>query len=634
MTPKDVAVNPLKSDKRPPAFRDERGMALLLTLLLLTVMSAVVLGMIFSVGSELMVNGYYNNYRGSFYAADSGLNIARQQMVNQIMAAVPGTFPTYPTQPIPSGTDASVQSSILSTYGSGTTSLNSGDAAQSWEGKFQIMNTSTCPTNLAIASGSPTVTAMNNNNNPATPSAYQYIYNYNICSQGAATESQQTTVSETGSIIFNVSASSSPNTISFAAFGGFIDQYPPCLGPLVPGTMTGPMFTNGAWQFMTGGSYIFTDPVSQANADADYWFQSKCFQSPTSSYKYKGQTISPNFQAGLNLSQPKAALPANDFNQKWAVLNGIGTETTNPANSDLNAHLMNISGTPYPTSGTTSGVYLPYTSANGTNTFTGGGIYVEGNAQAQLSTGTDASGNPTQVYTITQGSTTTVVTTNSTANITTVQSGGNNLTISGVPENHNSSPPQAATMLYVDGNITGLSGPGEGQPAIQDGTQLTITANNDVTFTGDVLYKSEPVTTTQNQIPGTPVDTLIPGNDHNQVLGVFTATGNIDLNNTQSDRNIQVDGSLAAISQNGTGGFLDTGASINVFNNVGGQIQNSIYGAAINTENVYFDRRFTSKAGFAPPWFPSTTITQGGSAPSNVTYSVQRIQWLDQTTAH
>jgi hypothetical protein len=629
MALKYAGVDPLTKDEKALSGRNERGMALLLTLLLLALMSAVVLGMVFSVGSELMVNGYYQNYRGSFYAADSGLNIARQQMVNQVMAAIPGTFPTYPTQPIPSGTDTKVQNSILATYGSGYTSLNSGDAAQSWGGKFEITNTSTtCPTNLALAPSSPTVTAWDKNNNP---SAYQYIYNYNICAQGTATGAQQTVVSEAGSIIFNVSASSNPNSISFAAFGGFVDQYPPCFGPLVPGTMTGPMFTNGAWQFMPGGSYIFTDPVGQANADFDFWYGSNCIQSPTSSYKYRGQTISPTFQAGFNLGQPKAPLPPNDFSQEWAVLDGRGTETTSPANSDLNAHLLDISGTPYPTAGATSGVYLGYTSSNGTNTMTGGGIYVQGDATTQLSIGTDSSGNPTQIYTITQGSTTTTVTTDATANTTTVQSGNTTQTISGVPMNYNSSPPQPATMLYVNGNAT-LSGPGEGQPAIQDGTQLTITAQNNVTFTGDVLYKTEPVTTTQNQIPGTPVDTLIQGNDHNQVLGVFTANGNINLNNQQSDGNIEVDGSLAAISQSGTGGFLNTGAPINVFNNVGGQIQNSIYGAAINTENVYFDRRFTSRLGFAPPWFPSTTISLGGPSSTNTTYSIQRVQWLDQTS--
>ncbi len=196
-------------------------------------------------------------------------------------------------------------------------------------------------------------------------------------------------------------------------------------------------------------------------------------------------------------------------------------------------------------------VYLGYsTSPGGANTMTGGGIYVEGDATVTLSpTGTSA-----QVYTIAQGSTTTTITTDplatppaswncpsGTVGTTTISTGATTKNICAVPMNNITH--QAATMLYVNGAITGLSGPGQGLGAIQDGTQLTITANGDITATGDILYKTEPVTVTQNQIvPGTtppccigsPADTLIPGGDTNQVLGIFTATGNFNLNTSQT----------------------------------------------------------------------------------------------------
>ena len=40
--------------------------------------------------------------------------------------------------------------------------------------------------------------------------------------------------------------------------------------------MTGPMFTNNAWEFMATippwtAPYIFTDPVGQVWSQADYW---------------------------------------------------------------------------------------------------------------------------------------------------------------------------------------------------------------------------------------------------------------------------------------------------------------------------------------------------------------------------
>jgi hypothetical protein len=207
-------------------------------------------------------------------------------------------------------------------------------------------------------------------------------------------------------------------------------------------------------------------------------------------------------------------------------------------------------------------------------------------------------------------------------------------------------------MLYVDGTIASMTGPGEGQGAIQNGTNLTITALGDINITGDVRYVTEPVTTAQNQIPGTPVSTLIPGNDHNQDLGIFTANGSIYTSTPYADGNLQVDGSQAAIGQNCQGsscGFYVgnscpggncvqwpaggnyQGSCINTFNNVGGQIQANIFGACMNTENTYFDRRYTSRPGFAPPWFPDTTIHTGLFSTSTSS-SVRRTQWVATTS--
>src|SRR5438876_835236 len=105
------------------------------------------------------------------------------------------------------------------------------------------------------------------------------------------------------------------------------------------------------------------------------------------------------------------------------------------------------------------------------------------------------------------------MTIDNTLNTTTVVAGGTTLNIVGVPTQKDPSTGAVmrddATMLHVDGDITSLSGPGQGVAAIQDNTALTITAAKDVTVTGDILYKTPPVTTTQNQIPGAPADTLI-----------------------------------------------------------------------------------------------------------------------------
>ena len=54
---------------------------------------------------------------------------------------------------------------------------------------------------------------------------------------------------------------------------------------------------------------------------------------------------------------------------------------------------------------------------------------------------------------------------------------------------------------------------------------------------------------TQNQIPGTPADTLIPGNNNGQVLGLFTAGGNVQMSVPRSNQNLEIDASIATIPE-------------------------------------------------------------------------------------
>jgi Tfp pilus assembly protein PilX len=643
----------------------DRGFALVFTLLLLSMMSLMALAMVLSSSSDMLINGYYRNARGSFYAADSGLNIARQQLINQIQGQVPATFAVPPIAS-PATAAATVQSSVLNSWASGT-SLNSGQAADSWSESFKVVNTTSCPTQFQYASYS--ITSYDSNSNP---NGYRYIFNYQLCATGMAQGSEQTTVSESGNITLNVSGTGSQTTTSFAYYGAFIDQFPPCLGPLVPGYLTGPMFTNGEWQWGTSGTYTFTDSVGQQDANFDFWFGNNCIQSPTVSYKSGNQTIKPQFQGspspGYALGQNQAPLPVNEFSQEWAVLDGKGCgegsnvcgSTSGPAppsltNANLNAVLKNASGTPYPSGGASTGVFMNFTTTSGVNSMAGGGFLVEGNASVTLST----SGSSAQIVAISQGSgsskTTTTITvdplatpptawncpagTTGTTTVGTKVGSGSTTTVNfcAVPMNRTPSAPAAATMLYVDGDITSLAGTGQGVGGISDHNALTITANGDIDITGDVIYETEPVTTSANQVVagtnpaccnGSPADTLIPGNDNGQVFGLFTTNGNINFDSPYSNNNLQVDGSMAAIAQGKNLGFGTPNGSINTLSNVGGRIENQAHSVNMNAFNIYFDRRFTANQGFAPPWFPSTTITAAGPTQASSTASAQRVQWL------
>ncbi|HYL10406.1 MAG TPA: PilX N-terminal domain-containing pilus assembly protein [Candidatus Acidoferrales bacterium] len=637
------------SSARQPLRRSQRGAALITTLLLLLLLTAMSVAMVLATSSDMLINGYYRNFRGSFYGADSGLNIARQAMVNQFLAAVPkGNFPAI-QQPIPNGTDAAVQTYLMNTYGQANQSINAGQAATSWPGSFKIINTAKTPTAVQLASctvvgGGGTCAAPT-----GTPTEYDYLYTYSLAATGQATGTESATLTDSGQLTFKVllTPGGGQVAVNFAAWGTFIDNYALCSAPFVPGTLTGPFFTNGAWNFGTSGKYTFTDTVGSANPDAGYFFSGGCDAVAGPSDTKSGTTIAPTFQNGFNLGQPSIPLPPNDYGQKRAVLDSLGTNTAPVTNVDLNASLRNVTKAAYPLGGTTSGVYLPYSvdPISGKAVMTGGGIYVEGDANVVLSPSGAA-----QVYTITQGGVTTTVTIDPSSYTTTVSTGGSNLTINGVPTQKDPSSGSVmrdATMLYVDGNINSLSGPAEYQPAISDGmsgegTALTVTAAKNVTVTGDIRYATEPVTTTQNQVVpgtspaccnGTPADTLIPGANKGQTLGIFTATGDIQMNNGQSDSNLWIDATIAMISQGGSGGWINVGPHINTLTLVGGRIANQAKSGNTTTRNIFFDRRYLQN-GFSPPWYPSTVVTQNanGNAAATVNWTVTRNQWTDQSS--
>lgn len=668
----------------------ERGVALLTTLLLLMLVTGLSLAMVMAVRSDLLVNGYYRNFRGSFYAADSGLNIVRHDLATMIAAQAPATF-SVGTQPIPALSDGTVLKNINSKYGTATAITGSGNTANSWPESFTLDTTQTqfslaqCTVNFSDKTSS--TDCSTKATAPAVPTQYTYVYSYTIVSVGQAQNSERSVIQDKGNITLSATitpagtSTSSGVKTSFAAWGMFIDKSPICNGStLVAGTISGPVFTNDAWNF-SSGNYIFTDNVGSANADSGFQYGSGsagCDQFAGTTDAKNGLSTHITFQKGFQQGANTVPLPQNDFSQKRAVLDGQGTDTSSVGPNDLANKLRDVSQNSYPGGGASTGVFLPYDLVGGVPTFKGGGIYVEGDASVVLQPG---SASNQQTYTITQtGSTTqvqpvfnkqgkqigtktvtvpttttTVVTVNKPLNSTdpgstvmsqTLNVNGTNqptqtLNVVGVPESRDPSgnAVNPATMLYVDGNITSLSGPGVGQPAIQDGTAVTITALNDVTVTGDILYKTQPVTKTASLNPAIPADSLINGGDTGQVLGIFTAGGNINLNNQQSSTNLEIDASLATISATGSGALINNGSAINTLTIVGGRIQNTIQNINSSTRNVFFDRRFLSN-GFAPPWFPSTTVTPTSS--TTVTSDTasfnppvfQRVQWLYKASTY
>ncbi len=379
----------------------DRGVALIITLLLLLLVSALGLAAVLSSSSDLLINGYYGNYRGSFYAADAGLNIARQSMQTYLAGLVPNGTTwnagwincSGSNQPIPSATWTNSYSSSTSLTGSSATSPAT--VTNSWPESFKIttgtFGTLTC-TPTSTGTGAPYVT---------------YSIPYTLTSVGSATGTEQASVSENGSFVLVISTQGSNKVVdtSFSAFGAYIGNFPACNGSsLAYGTITGPVYANGEWNLGSGGSYTFTDPVNQTGAAFSFYDGSTCYNSTTVPYTDPRNTkFNPNFEAGYNLNQSTIQLPANSYSQMWAVLDGLGCGENNgstcgsipptlpsqPTAQQMNSYNLqnvdqaNAASSPYATGSSytpaTSGVFMPYTCTGSTCSLTpnAGGIYVE-----------------------------------------------------------------------------------------------------------------------------------------------------------------------------------------------------------------------------------------------------------------
>jgi Tfp pilus assembly protein PilX len=344
---------------------------LVITLLLLFLMSVLGLAAVLSTSSDLLINGYYGNSRASFYAADAGLNIARQAAEAELQtlatAASAGTNGVWNTQwnnapcgswstttnptvsaeiaanptyyPIASTSAATALNSITAyettTYLAGSKATNAGAAAGSWGESFSIQSN---PAPTLTLTGL-TISCVPNLNFPGT---FQYVYSYTITSIGTAAGMGSATVTENGSLTVNITAPPGviPENYSFSGFGAYIGNFPPCSGGLVSGTISGPVFADattgcpngvtncGEWDWTGGSSYIYTNPVNQTGPKFSSGSGSGCPQSATIPFKgSNGSQVNPTFQAGANLNQASIPVPANSFSQRWAVLDGLGCGT-------------------------------------------------------------------------------------------------------------------------------------------------------------------------------------------------------------------------------------------------------------------------------------------------------------------
>src|SRR5580692_10096138 len=122
---------PSRSKSRSVRLRNEKGITLVTTLLLLLLLVGMSLTMVLAVSSESLINNYYGRYRGSFYAADSGVAAGRQYIMSQLQQQFPTTY-TSAAAPVATGSVASVASTAQTNVGNAFTNFQTVSSANSW----------------------------------------------------------------------------------------------------------------------------------------------------------------------------------------------------------------------------------------------------------------------------------------------------------------------------------------------------------------------------------------------------------------------------------------------------------------------------------------------------------------------
>lgn len=650
----------------------QRGIALVSALLATTVMLALGLAIVFSATVDTVTTKSQRVGEQAFYAADTGLAMARRSLVTALseevakivngtagygqdnsgyyqIGATPadGSFPTVLIVPDP---DSMPSYQFYTNVYARAQQLVTSASSDSTYRAYSDVNNSKFTVVFRPLSGSVDFSPV-----PTDPStAGEAIkFRYSIQVTGTTGAGGSSTVDETGRMSINVNlhntaAPGSPRNFSFSGFAAFFDDGDTNPNSfLASGTFSGPVHTNTHFAFSSGRGVAFRNIVSQVDNYIRY---------DSNDFSQGHQGLPTADMTGIDISSEGykktnlVPLPGNNFSQEYAVINGTGitNKKTDGTPVDPPATIPTANGSPLPVldssgkvtpealavnlrdstntapavtsgklAGGVDGVYV--SSGNGTS-ITGAGIYVQGDAgDMQLySSGSD------QVYVIKQASKVTTVTVSIANNITTISdSTGKATTFTGVPTDKSDNlHPQPGVSLYVKGNINSLRGgfdstTGKDVPALASGTRVTITVEGDATITGDLTYAS-PVVDAQ----GLPVTNY---NAVQNVLGLFTNNGNVNLApnaNYNSDPGLSLEVHAAIVAFNSDtsddngaidGSITYTGSALSGSDKwtlVGSRVQAKINNIGFATRNIFFDQRF-SGGGFRPPFFPGTTYNLG-----------------------
>src|SRR5580692_2170776 len=214
-----------ESAKKYPS---NRGVALVTALLLLSLFMIMTLSMVIATTSDTLIDGYYRNSRASFYGADSGVNILRQALINDVATnAVPTGYSPGTGAPSLALPTSGFPSDITSAFGSSQSVLGSSSSASSasWPGTF-VLDTAKSSLGMTSASTNSPLCAPGSTTAITIAITCTYNYSYHIVVEGQSRAGEVNTVEEYGTVPLSiVMAPAAATAGAFSRWSTLFDQY-------------------------------------------------------------------------------------------------------------------------------------------------------------------------------------------------------------------------------------------------------------------------------------------------------------------------------------------------------------------------------------------------------------------------
>ena len=644
----------------------ERGIALITALMISTMLLALGMAVAMSTTSDTVTTKSQRLGEQAFFAADAGVAIARRALSTAIQEEIKkimdgkASYGTNGFYRLPTGTTTDVFPDVqvlpdpvldpnhpfyLNVYAR----ARQLSAYSKRDERLDELNGTSFTVDFRPLTGK--ISLLKNAEDPSAAIETDDL-RYTIEVTGQTEAGGRAAIIESGRmtgqiVLSNTAAPGTDRDFSFSGFGAFFDNGDTiATAALASGTFSGIVHSNTHLPFSSSRTVVFRDVVSQVDNYIRY---------DSSDFGQGHKSIPTADIKGIDISSagykkvPRVPVPDNNYSQEYAVINATGITDLNPDGSPVDPPTktpLDGAGKPLPifnnlgrvtpqalainlrdasnkqptiTSGQlNAGTYI--SSADG-NTITGAGIYVQGDAtDIQLTTsGSD------QIYVITQKvgtlPQTTTITVSFSQNKTTIVTGTKSKSYNGVPmDRFKSKSPQPAVSLFVNGAVNSLRGGTNllsHPPAVASNSRITVTAQRDITITGDLKY-ANPVVNSD----GTPVSNLA---SINNVLGIFTNDGNVNLAPNplyvSLGHSLEVNAAIVAFNSSTVndgsrieGSIVYTGSIEPIVDDkwklVGSRVQSKINDIKYSNRDVFFDVRF-SGGRFAPPFFPGTKYDLG-----------------------